>query len=316
MLSYRHAFHAGNHADILKHSLLTLILQSLQKKDKPYTLVDTHAGAGIYVLDDERAEKTGETEEGIIRLLETAGGAAYGNSAAAASAEAVWNADVPAALKPYLELCRRYAAQGKYPGSPEIMAQHLRSQDKLMLIELHNTEIDVLRVNMKKSIHDGRMGIHHRNAFEAVDALLPPDPRRGLLLMDPSYEVDSDWTNAADALVRTHRRWPVGVLCLWYPLLKHRESEIALLKAALREAAASTPSSFLCAELLVDSPEREAGLYGSGMMVINPPWHLDDQLREILPYVAGVLTAADGASGTGNADKVPKDSWSVWLEAV
>ncbi len=296
MLSYRHAFHAGNHADILKHSLLTLTLKSLQKKDKPYTLVDTHAGAGLYVLDDERAEKTGETKEGILRLLEVAFPADGGVAA-----------DVPEALKPYLELCRGYTAAGKYPGSPEIMARHVRPQDKLMLIELHNTEIDVLRVNMKKSIHDGRMGIHHRNAFEAVDALLPPDPRRGLLLMDPSYEVDSDWTNAADALVRTHRHWSVGVLCLWYPLLKHRESEIALLKSALREAAAATPSSFLCAELLVDTPDRETGLYGSGMMVINPPWHLDDQLREMLPYLARVLTE-DGTAGKG--------SWSVELEAV
>lgn len=292
MLSYRHAFHAGNHADILKHTLLVLALESLQKKDKPYTLVDTHAGAGMYVLDDDRAEKTGETKEGIIRLLSAAG-------------ESGRSADVPSSLKPYLELCRGYAAEGKYPGSPELMARHLREQDKLMLIELHNTEIDVLRVNMKKSIHDGRMGIHHRNAFEAVDALLPPEPRRGLLLMDPSYEVDSDWTNAADSLVKTHRRWTVGVLCLWYPLLKHRESEIALLKATLREAAAATPSSFLCAELLVASPEKEAGLYGSGMMVINPPWHLDEQLKEMLPYLARVLEESDGSG-----------SWSVELEAV
>ncbi|MBQ0165872.1 MAG: 23S rRNA (adenine(2030)-N(6))-methyltransferase RlmJ [Treponema sp.] len=304
MLSYRHAFHAGNHADILKHALLTLALQSLQKKDKPYTLVDTHAGAGLYVLDDERAEKTGETKEGIVHLLDVAAAASESGLSGA------WKDDVPASLKPYLELCRGYAAQGKYPGSPEIMARNLRSQDKLMLIELHNTEIDVLRVNMKKSIHDGRLGIHHRNAFEAVDALLPPDPRRGLLLMDPSYEVDSDWTNTADALVKTHRRWPVGVLCLWYPLLQHRESEIALLKASLREAAAATPSSFLCAELLVDSPEREAGLYGSGMMVINPPWHLDEQLKEMLPYLSRVLTESGEAAGPG------KGSWSVELEAV
>lgn len=308
MLSYRHAFHAGNHADILKHSLLTLVLKSLQKKDKPYTLVDTHAGAGIYVLDDERAEKTGETKDGILRLLDNAAGGTSDSAASgAARTEPAWKADVPDALKPYLELCCGYIADGKYPGSPEIMARHIRSQDKLMLIELHNTEIDVLRVNMKKSIHDGRMGIHHRNAFEAVDALLPPDPRRGLLLMDPSYEVDSDWTNAADALVRTHRHWSVGVLCLWYPLLKHRESEIALLKSSLREAAAATPSSFLCAELLVDTPDRETGLYGSGMMVINPPWHLDEQLKEILPYLTRVLTE-DGTAGKG--------SWSVELEAV
>lgn len=280
MLSYRHAFHAGNHADIIKHATLTLLLENLQKKNKPYTLLDTHAGAGLYFIDDERAVKTGETAEGIVKLL------------AAADAEPE---TVPESLQPYLKLARQYGAEGKYPGSPEIMRNYLRENDRLQLVELHNTEIDVLKVQMKKQLHDGRLGIHHRDGYQAAVALTPPDPRRGLLLMDPSYEVDSDYENVMQSIVETHRHWPVGVLCVWYPLLKRREYETSLMKRALAEAAAATPSSFLCAELCVDSPDRETGLYGSGMAVINPAWHLDEQLEQLLPWCAEKLAPETGS---------------------
>ena len=316
MLSYRHAFHAGNHADILKHSMLVLILRSLQKKDKPYTLIDTHAGAGIYTLDDERAVKTGEAEAGIVRLLRCAGEKPE---------------SVPEELLPYLDLCRAYEKNGKYPGSPEIMRNFLRpvggvalaadsraaagaaksgtapttpAQDKLVLMELHNTEIDVLRINMKRGSDSSRINIHHRDAYEAMSALVSPDPKRGLLLMDPSYEVDSDYTNVIDSLRVAHRRWTSGVICLWYPLLKRRVAETAQLKAALRDAAAETPCSFMTAELVVDDEENEAGLYGSGMAVINPPWHLDDSMKNTLPYLASVL----GVQKPG--------SWNVDMYAV
>lgn len=338
MLSYRHAFHAGNHADILKHSMLMLILQSLQKKDKPYSLIDTHAGAGIYTLDDERALKTGEAAEGIIRLLRFAD---EGPDA------------VPEELLPYLDLCRTYAKEGKYPGSPEIMRRFLRPsgkgacgtdstksgagktqpggglrtgasearsktvkagaaatpQDKLILLELHNTEIDVLRINMKRNADSSRINIHHRDAYQAMSALVPPEPKRGLLLMDPSYEVDSDYTDVIDSLREAHRRWTSGIICLWYPLLKRRRAETAQLKAALADCAAKTPCSFMTAELLVDSEENETGLYGSGMAVINPPWHLDDSMRKTLPYLASVLGVQKSGIGTvPNAGSVAPSS--------
>ncbi len=280
MLSYRHAFHAGNHADIIKHATLCLLLESLQKKNKPYTLLDTHAGAGVYFLEDERAVKTGETAEGIVKLL----------AAADTEPDAV-----PESLMPYLKLARQYEKDGKYPGSPEIMRNYLRQDDRLQLVELHNTEIDVLRVQMKKQLHDGRLGIHHRDGYQAAVALTPPEPRRGLLLMDPSYEVDSDYENVMQSIVETHRHWPVGVLCVWYPLLKRREYETSLMKRALSEAAAATPSSFLCAELCVDSPDRETGLYGSGMAIINPAWHLDEQLEQMLPWCVKTLAPETGS---------------------
>ncbi len=342
MLSYRHAFHAGNHADILKHSMLMLILQSLQKKDKPYTLIDTHAGAGIYTFDDERAVKTGEAAEGIVRLLRAA---------------ETSPADVPEELLPYLKLCGEYEKQGKYPGSPEIMRNFLRpvvgsasadarpaaggakpgaakggaksasehrasaatpAQDKLILLELHNTEIDVLRINMKRNADSSRIHIHHRDAYEAMSALVPPEPKRGLLLMDPSYEVDSDYTNVMDSLREAHRRWTSGIICLWYPLLKRRQAETAQLKAALADCAAKTPSSFMTAELLVDSEDIETGLYGSGMAVINPPWHLDDSIRKTLPYLASVLAAPQTAAApdTARSDASADLRWNVDIRAV
>lgn len=352
MLSYRHAFHAGNHADILKHSMLMLILQSLQKKDKPYTLIDTHAGAGIYTLDDERAVKTGEAAEGIVRLLRAADAAP---------------ANVPEELLPYLKLCREYEKQGKYPGSPEIMRNFLRptaggaagtgsatnarpaagsaksgvakgganagtkfvgehraaiatpAQDKLILLELHNTEIDVLRINMKRTSDSSRIHIHHRDAYEAMSALVPPEPKRGLLLMDPSYEVDSDYINVMDSLREAHRRWTSGIICLWYPLLKRRQAETAELKAALADCAAKTPSSFMTAELLVDSEDIETGLYGSGVAVINPPWHLDDSMRKTLPYLASVLAASQTVATPNDkvcADTSAEPRWNVDIRAV
>ena len=331
MLSYRHAFHAGNHADILKHSMLVLILKSLQKKDKPYTLIDTHAGAGIYTLDDERAVKTGEAEAGIVRLLRCADEKPE---------------SVPEELLPYLDLCRAYEKNGKYPGSPEIMRNFLRpvgggasaadsrvaagaaksgtapttpAQDKLILMELHNTEIDVLRINMKRGSDSSRINIHHRDAYEAMSALVPPDPKRGLLLMDPSYEVDSDYINVMDSLRQAHRRWTSGIICLWYPLLKRRQAETAQLKAALADCAAKTTSSFMTAELLVDSEENETGLYGSGMAVINPPWHLDDSMRNTLPYLASVLAARQTAAAPNDkvfADTSAKPRWNVDIRAV
>jgi 23S rRNA (adenine2030-N6)-methyltransferase len=143
-----------------------------------------------------------------------------------------------------------------------------------------------------------------------MSALVPPEPKRGLLLMDPSYEVDSDYTNVMDSLREAHRRWTSGIICLWYPLLKRRQAETAQLKAALADCAAKTPSSFMTAELLVDSEENETGLYGSGMAVINPPWHLDDSMRKTLPYLASILAAPQ----TEAASADPR--WNIDIRAV
>ena len=272
MLSYRHAFHAGNHADILKHATLCLILQSLQNKNKPFTLIDTHAGAGLYKLNSEWALKTGENQKGIIKLLDCFKSSPH---------------NFPLELKNYLTLCEQFFTQNLYAGSPVIMQKHLRAGDKLILLEMHNNEIEILRNNIEEI--GSNATILHQNSFEAIKAITPPAIKRGLLLMDPSYELDSDYTNAFNSLCIVHKRWNVGILCLWYPLLKHRKSEISILKSALRELASENKSNFVLAELLVESEEKETGLYGSGMAIINAPWKIKEELENILPFLAQTL---------------------------
>lgn len=263
MLSYRHAFHAGNHADILKHSTLLMILEALKKKEKPFTAIDSHAGAGLYHLDDERALKTGETQSGILSLL------------------AQNQDEMPYALKQYLSVVKKYTDENKYPGSPEIIRSMLRENDKEILLELHNTEIEILKAN----INDRRVSIFHENCYESLKAHTPPLIKRGFLLMDPSYEVDSDYTNAASTICECRKRWNVGILALWYPLLKHRKVDLDIMIDSITECAFRTDTEVYNVQLLVDSEEKENGLYGSGMIIVNPCWHLDEQINSAVEYL-------------------------------
>jgi len=288
MLSYRHAFHAGNHADVLKHTVLSRIVLHLVQKDKPFSYIDTHAGAGMYNLDADWAKKTGEAEGGILQLFD--------------------RTDVPALFAPYLGICRDLYADGhQYPGSPEIVRALSRADDQLTLMELHTAEIDILRTNFSG---ESRFHIHHRDGFSGLAALCPPDPRRGFALVDPSYETAADYVQTADTLLSVHERWPVGMLVLWYPLVGRRTAEIGLLKDRFYT---SEIPGILTAELLVDEPEPTApdaagpdgagyGLYGSGLLIIQPPWKLVPELEEMLPFLARVL----GKNGRG--------SWKVeWI---
>jgi 23S rRNA (adenine2030-N6)-methyltransferase len=300
MLSYRHAFHAGNHADILKHALLSRIAIGLLAKDKPFSYIDTHAGAGVYSLDAEWSQKTGEAERGIMQLLE--------------------RADIPPLLAPYRDLCAEFYRSGhRYPGSPEIVRSFAREGDQLTLLELHPTEIENLRANLSG---DERVHIHHRDGYAGVLALSPPTPRRGFALMDPSYETADDYARTAETLLTLHRKWPVGILALWYPIVARRESELSGLKEQF--AAAGIPG-ILIAELRVregmdsalDPADRAApgaravatgsaedtstegyGLLGSGMLVVNPPWKLESEISAFLPWLADRL----GVNGQGRAN--------------
>ena len=227
MLSYRHAFHAGNHADILKHIVLTLIIKSLNNKDKPYTLIDSHAGAGRYALDDPRLLKTGEAQAGIEKLLQE-------------EKEGKIPEDIASIIEPYLNLVKSYAQQGMYPGSPEIESSLMRAQDNLILMELHNTEIEVLKQNMNDDFEQKtrlRPHIHHRNGFEGIKAMVPPTPRRGLVFTDPSYETDEDYLLVSQTFSSAIKKWPRGIFVLWYPLLHHRVQDIASMKQSILSAA-------------------------------------------------------------------------------
>lgn len=295
MLSYRHAFHAGNHADILKHSCLTLILASLLKKDKAFTLFDTHGGGGLYQLDYEGLVHTGEAEEGILKILDY-----------------IEKEKPPESLLPYLNLVQKYVEKGLYPGSPEISRTMMRSQDKLFVAELHNTEIEVLRGNMEQPVarttnSPGKTGpsitIRHENGFSMLSSSLPPLVKRGLILMDPSYETESDYQNPIKALSLAAKKWETAIIALWYPLLTHRTQQLDNMLCQIAEGFSlacrhNGDRKVITAELLVNSPVGEQAstrLYGSGMMILNCPYMLEEQLQTNLPYLVSSLSPQQGS---------------------
>ncbi|MGP1368852.1 MAG: 23S rRNA (adenine(2030)-N(6))-methyltransferase RlmJ [Treponema sp.] len=284
MFGYVHDFHAGNHGDVLKHAVLTLILEYLNRKDKPYTFFDTHAGSGVYNLSNERSAKTGECVNGVLRLREF-----Y-----AACAE-----KIPEALKPYITELERYDG-GIYPGSPRIEADFMRSKDKLILSELHPAAYKTLC----SAVTENLASIHFRDGWEMLGALTPPKTNRGAALIDPSYEIESDYAAAAETVIKVHRKWRSGIIILWYPLLSYKIKIIENMKDRIIRAVKSfnTAAEILNAELCVNSSDshKEVPLndldknnaprmYGSGLLIINSPWKLDESLRGILPFLADCL---------------------------
>ena len=272
MLSYRHAFHAGNHADILKHLVLTLCLAHMNSKDKPYLLLDTHAGAGLYALDSDYAKKTGEYIDGIARL---------------------WNrTDLPAALGTYmkaLEACNPGTKLKHYPGSPWLAAHLSRDVDTLRFCELHSTDFALLRREFKT--HGRRVKVEQNDGFETMKAALPPPSRRGLVLIDPSYEIKSDYLRVVAALKDGLKRFATGTYLVWLPFLPTLEAR------SLPDKLKKLNVPWLYASLSVRSPSTQGhGMNGSAMMVLNPPWTLQASLAETLPWLARTLAADDQAS--------------------
>ncbi|ANN67414.1 23S rRNA (adenine(2030)-N(6))-methyltransferase RlmJ [Bordetella bronchialis] len=286
MFSYRHAFHAGNHADVLKHAILIHVLDYLGQKDTPYWVIDTHAGAGLYRLDSDWAGKNAEFADGIGRLWDD------GDAAGTA---------VPALVARYVERIRDYNRDGRlrhYPGSPWLALDALREHDRLRLFEAHPTEAEVLVGNLEK--HGGlalrQTTIFDTDGFEGMKALLPPPPRRGLVLIDPSYEDKQDYRRVAQALKEGLKRFATGIYAVWYPQVQRRESlELArqLEKAGKR---------WLHVSLSVKKPAADGyGLHGSGMFLVNPPWTLAAQLKEALPWLTARLAQDERARYTLDA---------------
>ena len=279
MLSYRHGFHAGNHADVLKHTVLLALLRHLALKDKPFSVVDTHAGAGFYRLDHAFAEKTGEWRDGIGRLLAAT--------------------DAPPALADYLALIRSAnggdgaaapnTAPSVYPGSPWISRQLLRPDDRLRVFEMHSSDapalIDTLRGDRLVKVTAG-------DGYAGLKASWPPPSRRGLALVDPSYEVKTEYAQVVNAVADALQRFATGTVAVWYPRLARRESET--LPARLIRL---NPQNWLHVALDVRARMPD-GLFGSGMVVLNPPWTLPDALRPVMPYLKARLAFDDGAATT------------------
>ena len=280
MFSYRHAFHAGSHADILKHLTLIHLLEYLQEKPGALTIVDTHAGAGIYSLKDGFAAVSKEAEGGIFRLLRFI---KAGNP-------------IAGGIQKYLE-CILEENDGDelstYPGSPFILARLLRSQDRLKLFELHPKEIDILRHNVRQLKQAKQIDVYAEDSFAGLKGLLPPPSRRGLVLIDPSYEDKQDYRYLEEAMEEALQRFATGCYAIWYPMLSRRES--VALPDRMKKIAANHKRSWLQAELRVENAPGERRLQASGMFIINPPWTLEKHLSEALPVLTKVLGLDAGA---------------------
>ena len=272
MLAYRHAFHAGNHADVLKHTILTLVLRYMNQKPKPYRLVDTHAGAGGYSLEGRYAQKKGEFEHGIAQL--------WGRD------------DLPPAVADYLALVRRFNPEGRleqYPGSPAFAQMLLRPQDQLRLFELHPTDHRILA----SYIADARGAeVYDTDGFDGLKGQVPPTSRRAVVLMDPSYEGHGDYSRVIASLREALVRFEAGTYVVWYPQVSKLEA--AQLPRRLESLA---PKGWLHARLTVQQPDHQGfGLAGSGVFIFNPPFTLHDELLTVLPYLTDTLGLWEGAN--------------------
>ena len=272
MLAYRHAFHAGNHADVLKHTLLTLVLRYMNQKAKPYRLIDTHAGAGGYSLEGRHALKKGEFTHGILPLWQ--------------------RDDLPQAVADYVALVKQFNPDGmleQYPGSPAFAQMLLRPQDQLRLFELHPTDHRILA----SYIGEARgVEVYDTNGFDGLKGQVPPSSRRAVVLMDPSYEGHGDYSRVIASLREAIARFAEGVYVIWYP-------QVSKLEAAQlpKRLEALAPNGWLHARLTVQQPDQQGfGLAGSGMFVINPPFTLHDEMLAVLPYLTEVLGQYDGAN--------------------
>lgn len=270
MLSYRHAFHAGNFADVLKHSLLLHTLNYMTQKEKSLRIIDTHAGAGAYTFSGNQTIKNREYENGIGKL---------------------WaRDDLPTALRDYINFVKAFNEGDKlqhYPGSPLFMQTALRPKDNLFLHELHSTDWRLLTEVIGD---DKQVKIIDDDGLAGMQGLLPPPDRRGLIFIDPSYELKHDYQEVVKQVVNAHKRFATGTFIIWYPVvLRQRIDDMqkALIKSGIK--------NIQVFELGIAPDSPEYGMNSSGLFVINPPWTLWKAMEETLPYLADVL----GENGEG-----------------
>lgn len=271
MLSYRHAFHAGNHADVLKHYVLHAVLGYFNQKDKPYWVIDTHAGAGMYQLNSEFASKNAEFSTGIARVLNAT--------------------NRPTSVDDYVQTVMSFNQQATllaYPGSPMIAAQQVRTGDKLRLFELHPSDFKLLSENIPSS---RQTQVEMLDGFKGIKACLPPPTKRAVVLIDPPYEVKDDYQHVVNCIQDSLKRFSTGTYLIWYPLLQRTEPELMV-----QQLHALGIHNWLDVRLTVQQPSAEGyGMHGSGMFVINPPWTLPALLNESLPWLTQQLALDDGA---------------------
>jgi 23S rRNA (adenine2030-N6)-methyltransferase len=266
-MNYRHIYHAGNFADVLKHAVLARLVRYMQNKDKAFRVLDTHAGIGLYDLSSEEAQKTGEWRDGIGRVLET---------------ELV--PQVADLLEPYLAAIRELNPEDGvrlYPGSPKLARMLFRPQDRLSAMELHPDDFQRLHRLFEGDHH---VRITELDGWLALGAHLPPKEKRGIVLVDPPFEEEGEYERLVDGLAKAWRRFPGGTYCLWYPIKK--DAPIKQFHEALQ--ALEIPK-MLCAELTIKSDRGFTGLTGSGLIIVNPPFTLKDELHALLPALKDML---------------------------
>jgi 23S rRNA (adenine2030-N6)-methyltransferase len=266
-MNYRHAFHAGNFADVFKHAILTRIVLHLREKTAPFRVIDLHAGAGLYDLESEEAARTGEWRDGIARVVDASLPAAAG-----------------ALIAPYLAIVRAFNPEGTlryYPGSPLIVGELLRPNDRLTACELEPAAATALAHRIESVRNAKAIAI---DAWVALNAYVPPHERRGLVLLDPPYEKGDEFARLAGALAAAWRKWRTGVYIAWYPI-KSREGPDALAGTLQR----SGVDKALRLELVIAPPDPDGRLVGCGLVILNPPWRLQDEAETLLPAIAAVL---------------------------
>ena len=267
-MNYRHAYHAGNFADVVKHTILTRILAYLMRKDAAFRVIDTHAGVGIYDLFGDKAERTGEWRDGIGRVM-----------------AAELPDPVAELLAPYLDAVRAQNPDGDlryYPGSPFITRHMLREQDRLMALDLHPEDAEALRQNFAGDI---QTRVTHLDGWAAMGTHLPPKEKRGLVLVDPPFEEKGEFNRMVQSLEKAHKRWPGGIYAYWYPIKEPAEVE-AYVKALKK----SCIPKILRLELTIRAPSTPPRLHGTGMVVVNPPFVLEEEMRVLLPFLADLLS--------------------------
>ncbi len=273
-MNYQHSYHAGNFADVVKHVLLLQLLEMMSAKPKPYYILDAYGGRGLYSLASDEAKKTGEAIHGITKLL------------------AQDNNQAPQAVQTYLQdigYAKKFYDKHVYPGSPWFIAHHIEKQqdahpeitNRAEAFEWKASEFDALNYQL----HQLPIGVQHRNAYEGILAVLPPQEKRGLILIDPPFEQEHrDFSALVDLLVKAHKKWSTGVLALWYPIKNNDAVELFYKKMKRTEIRRQ-----LVLELNIFPPDLPMGLNGTGMLVINPPWQFDAKAEEILQYLQPIL---------------------------
>lgn len=308
MLSYLHSYHAGNHADIIKHITLLLTLNYMKNKDKPFVYIDTHAGRGYYNLNSKESNKTGEYHQGIEKILNN-------------------RKTLEPAIQDYLNIIREInaeliskerncAAEGSkckfsqltnednsnteninnhlsfYPGSPYIAKKILRTQDQLILMELHNNEITELKTRTD-SRNDNRITVHHRDGFEGLVAITPPKIKRGVILIDPSYEISEDYSKAINTVEKVLKKWNNVTIILWYPHLGNDKDHSLYIREKARKIEAK---EILDVNFCIGNPrDGFEGLYGSGLLIFNPAYNLYEQLKQIVVQLHEVCSQTENA---------------------